>query len=138
MMRRFSLKHGGTGRKMLSTLALLAGLAALSAQAANAAVFLRGYMSGVPSSAMTSGDWDAFQSAAQSLLNQMPSTIGQSQDWQGPSGAHGKLTIDKIYERKDLPCRTVSALFNGKSGNGGRSYTLNVCRDAQGDWKLLH
>ncbi len=136
-MRTISTKHGGTGRKLLSTLALLTGLAAMAVPA-NAAVFLRGYLSGVPSSAMTSADWDAFQGAAQSLLSQIPSAPGQSQDWQGPSGAHGTLTIKRVFEKHDLPCREVNALFDAKEGSGGHNYLLTVCRNQAGDWKLVN
>lgn len=138
------MRHSGTSRKLFSTLALLAGLAALgAAPAANAAALLRGYMAGVPSSSLSKGDWDAFQGAAQMLLSQIPSTPGQSQNWTGPSGASGTLTIKDIFERHDMPCRKVNALFNSKTGSsktssGGSNYLLTVCRDSNGNWKIVN
>lgn len=136
-IREFSANHGRTGLKLLSAMALLTGLASVS-MPANAASFLRGYMSGLPSSSLSKADWDAFQSAAQTLLGQTPSTVGQSQDWQGPTGAHGTLTIKRIFEKHDMPCRDVNALVNAKKGPGGRNYLLTVCRDKAGDWKLVN
>ncbi len=135
--RIFSTKHGRTGRKLLSAVALLSGLATMSIPA-NAAVFLRGYLTGVPSSSLTKADWDAFQNAAQNLLGQIPATPGQSQDWQGPSGAHGTLTIKRVFEKHDMPCREVNALFDAKKGPGGRNYMLTICRNNAGDWKLVN
>lgn len=123
-------------RKPAADLALLAGLAGFTAPA-KAAVFLRGYMSGLPASSMTSGDWDAFQAAAQTLLSQIPATPGQSQDWTGPSGAKGSLTIKSIFLKKDMPCRKVQAHFAAKTGTGGHDYTLDVCRIDSGDWKIV-
>ena len=137
-MRIFSSKHGGTSRKLFSTLAVMAGLAFVSAPVANAAVYLRGYMTGVPSSSLSKADWAAFQSAAQTLLGQMPATVGDSQDWQGPSGAHGTLTIKSIFEMHDMPCRKVTAMFNAKSGPGNKTYHLTVCRNTGGDWKIVN
>ena len=126
----FSLK------RTLSILALTATLGGLGPLAAHASTPLRGYLFGIPSSTMSKADWAAFNTAASALLDQMPSTIGQSQDWQGPSGAHGTLTIERIFEHKDMPCRDVHAQFNGKHANRALNYKIAVCRDAQGEWRL--
>jgi surface antigen len=136
MMRRFSTQHGGTSRKLLCTLAVLACLGGMAAPA-HAFVSLRGYMSGIPTGVMTSGDWSAFQAAAQKLLGEMPSTLGQQQDWKGPSGASGTLTIERIYEKDDMPCRTLGSVFNTKTNPGTYQYKLNMCRDPKGEWKIL-
>ncbi|MBU6448167.1 MAG: hypothetical protein KGQ26_00945 [Rhodospirillales bacterium] len=128
--RLFSGKHRGGGNRLFTSLALLAALGA----PANASVLLQGYKA-LPST-LTQPDWNAFQTAAQSLLNEVPAAPGQSQSWQGPSGASGKLTIKSVYEKHDMPCREVSTLFSAKTGTGGHHYLLNLCRNPAGDWKL--
>lgn len=123
-------------RQTLGTLALLAGLGGLVPVSAHASTPLRGFMFGLPSSTMSKADWAAFHSAAGRLLNKMPSAVGQSEDWQGPSGAHGTLTIEKIFEQHNMPCRDVHAHFNSKKESRALNYNLDVCRDAQGEWRL--
>ncbi|MGE4482652.1 hypothetical protein [Acidocella sp.] len=132
--RIFSTKQRLHGRALACGVALLAALSA----PASAAVLLRGYLSGVPSSSLTKQDWTAFQDAAGTLLNKTPSTVGDTQDWEGPSGAHGTLTIKKIFEQHDMPCRDVSTQFMAKNATNGLGYMLTVCRNSQGDWKLVN
>lgn len=129
-MTNFSLK------RTLSALAIAATAAGLAPLAAHASTPLRGFLFGIPSSTMTKGDWAAFNTAAVKLLDQMPSTVGQSQDWQGPSGAHGLVTIERIFANHDMPCRDVQAQFNGKHQARTLKYKIAVCRDAQGEWRL--
>lgn len=85
---------------------------------------------------MSKADWAAFHDAASQLLTQMPSTLGQSKEWVGPSGAHGTLTIEKIYEKQDMPCRDLHAQFDRKHNSRALNYSIAVCRDAQGTWRL--
>ena len=132
-MRVFSGKHSIRGRRLFTSLALLAALGA----PANASVFLHSYLKSFPTG-LTQPDWNAFQTAAQTLLSHIPAAPGQNQTWQGPSGASGKLTIKRVYETNDMPCREVDALFNAKAGTGGHTYLLNLCRDPAGDWKLAN
>lgn len=129
-MLNFSMK------RTLGTWALLASLGGLVPVAAHASTPLRGFMFGVPRSTMSKADWAAFHAAASRLLGQMPSTLGQSEDWQGPSGAHGTLTIEKIFEQHNMPCRNVHAQFKSKKESRTLNYNLDVCRDAQGEWRL--
>lgn len=129
MLKNF-MKH------RLTALALLAGLAGAAPTLAHASTLLRGFMFGVPSHTMSKADWAAFHAAASRLLGQMPSTIGQTEQWQGPSGTNGTLTIEKIYEQKDMPCRDIHAQFHNKRENRALNYSIAVCRDAQGEWRL--
>lgn len=129
-MLKFSIKHS------LTALALATGLAASAPAIANAATPLRGFMFGVPSHTMSKADWAAFHGAASQLLGQMPSTIGQTQSWQGPSGANGTITIEKIYAQKNMPCRDLHAQFHNKRESRTLNYSIAVCRDAQGEWRL--
>ena len=130
-MSKISMKY------RLAALTLAAGLAAAAPTAmAHASTPLRGFMFGLPSSTMSKADWSAFYDAAGQLLGQMPSTVGQTQTWQGPSGANGTLTIEKIYEQKDMPCRDVRAQFHDKRESRTLNYHIAVCRDAQGEWRL--
>lgn len=123
-------------KQTFGALALIAGLGGLGSSMAHASTPLRGFMSGVPRNTMSKADWAGFDEAASRLLSTMPSTIGQSESWQGPTGAHGTLTIEKIYERHDMPCRDVRAQFNNKKDSRTLDYNLAVCRDAQGAWRL--
>ncbi|MDD2706022.1 MAG: hypothetical protein PHU07_11930 [Acidocella sp.] len=123
------------GFKLLYLLTLLGGLIVWTTPA-NAAVFLRGYLSGIPESWLTADDWSALQASAQTLLSQVPAASGQSQDWQGPSGVHGKLTIQRVFAKADMPCRVVDTYFVNKTGNQSRNYVITVCRIPAGDWKL--
>lgn len=129
-MLNFSMK------RTFTALVLVAGLGSLGSFVAHASTPLRGFMFGIPSSTMSKADWAAFHAAAAKLLSQMPSTIGQNETWQGPSGASGTLTIEKIYEQHDLPCRDVHAEFNKKHESRKLNYSIAVCRDAQGEWRL--
>lgn len=130
MMLNFSMKQ------TLGAVALIAALGSLPPTMANAATPLRGFMFGIPSSTMSKADWAAFYDAAGKLLAPMPSTLGQSETWQGPSGAHGTLKIMKIYEQHNMPCRDVLAQFHNKRESRTLHYKLAVCRDAQGEWRL--
>lgn len=123
-------------KRMLSALALIASLGSLGTFAAHASTPLRGFMFGIPNSTMSKADWAAFYDAAGQLLDQMPSTVGQSKEWTGPSGASGTVTIEKIYEDHDMPCRHLHAQFNRKNNARTLNYGLAVCRDAQGTWRL--
>lgn len=123
-------------KSTMTAIALTASVSISIPAAAYAATPLRGFMFGIPSSTMNKADWSAFHDAASKLLSKMPSTIGQSEDWQGPSGANGTLTIEKIYEQHDMPCRDVHAQFNNKRESRKLNYSIAVCRDAQGEWRL--
>lgn len=129
-MTSFSLKS------TLTALALATGLSAAVPFMAEASTPLRGFMFGIPSSTMSKADWAAFHAAASKLLAPMPSTLGQSEAWQGPSGANGTLTIEKIYEQHNMPCRDIHAQFNKKRETRTLNYSIAVCRDAQGEWRL--
>lgn len=123
-------------KRTLGALAFIAGLGGVVLPAAHASTPLRGFMFGIPSSTMSKADWAAFHAAAGKLLGQMPSTIGQSESWQGPTGANGTLTIKRIYEQHDMPCRDVSARFHNKRESRVLNYNLAVCRDDQGEWRI--
>lgn len=125
-----------SARRTLGALVFVAGLGGVALPTAHASTPLRGYMFGIPSSTMSKADWAAFHAAAGKLLGQMPSTIGQSESWEGPSGAYGTLTTKRIYERHDMPCRDVSAQFHNKRGSRTLNYKLAVCRDEQGEWRI--
>ena len=123
-------------KQTFGAVALIASLGGLGSSMAHASTPFRGLMSGIPRNTMSKADWANFDAAASKLLAQMPSTIGQSENWQGPTGANGTLTIERIYERHDMPCRGVRAQFNNKRESRALNYHLAVCRDAQGTWRL--
>lgn len=126
-MRKFSL--------LFPAMALAAGLAGISAPA-HAAGALVGNFNGFAAT-LTPKDWAAFKTAALKLLDEAPATPGETQKWQGPSGASGTLALQHVYEKSNMPCRDVSAYFNAKNATGGQSYNLSVCKDTAGDWKIV-
>lgn len=123
-------------KSALAALTIATGLSFAAPYSAHAATPLRAFMFGIPSSTMSKADWAAFHEAASKLLAPMPSTIGNTEQWQGPSGASGTLTIEKIYEQHDMPCRDIHAQFNTKRNSRTLNYNIGVCRDAQGEWRL--
>jgi surface antigen len=82
-------------------------------------------------------DVDARSSAAQKLLNDDPASVGQTESWVGPkTGNQGTLTIRRVFERSNMPCRSVASEVVYKQTQGKREFTLTACRVANGEWKL--
>lgn len=129
-MLKFSTKT------LLCAAALAATLGSMAPQAAHASTPLRGFLFGIPSSTMSKADWNAFHDATATLLAQMPSVVGHEQSWQGPTGAHGNVTIQRIFTKHNMPCRDIHAQFMTKKANRTLNYTVAVCRDDKGEWKL--
>lgn len=123
-------------KTILCAASLMASLVSLAPQTAFASTPLRGFYFGIPKSTMSKADWAAFHNAAQTLLAQMPSVVGHQQNWQGPTGAHGTITIQKIFKMHDMPCRDIHAQFIAKKTDRTLNYTIAVCRDDKAVWKI--
>ena len=52
------------------------------------------------------------------------------------SGNSGTLTVQSAFERKGSTCRSLRSVVNYKNGTK-RTLTLNVCRQPNGDWKIV-
>jgi surface antigen len=75
--------------------------------------------------------------AADKLLRTDKATVGASESWTGPkSGNSGTLTVQSVFERKGNTCRSLQSVIEYKGGTK-RTWTLNVCRLPNGDWKLV-
>lgn len=82
-------------------------------------------------------DLQAGQAAAQKLLDNDPASVGQAESWTVPSsGDQGTLTIHRVFERSGMPCRALASEVLVRRSQTRRSYTLTVCRTADGAWKL--
>jgi hypothetical protein len=93
----------------------------------------RGYKGPV----LTKADLDQGRQAADRLLNADAGKVGASETWTGPtSGNSGTLTVQSAFERKGNTCRSLRSVVNYKAGTT-RTWTLNVCRLANGEWKLV-
>lgn len=125
-----------SSKTLFCAAALAASFGSMAPQAAHASTPLRGFLFGIPSSTMSKADWSAFHNSAATLLAQMPAVVGHEQSWQGPTGAHGTVTIQRIFTKKDLPCRDIHAQFITKKTDRTLNYTVAVCRDDKGEWKL--
>lgn len=86
---------------------------------------------------LTKADLEQGIQAADKLLKADEAKVGASETWTGPtSGNSGTLTVQKAFERKGSPCRSLRSVVDYKNGTK-RTWTLNVCRVANGDWKLV-
>jgi hypothetical protein len=86
---------------------------------------------------LSKADLDQGRQAADRLLNADAGKVGASEIWTGPtSGNSGTLTVQSAFERKGSTCRSLRSVVNYKAGTK-RTWTLNVCRVANGEWKIV-
>jgi surface antigen len=86
---------------------------------------------------LTKADLDQGMQAANRLLNTDAAEVGASETWTGPtSGNRGTLTVQNAFERHGTTCRSLRAVVNYKAG-AKRTWTLNVCHQPNGEWKLV-
>src|SRR5689334_4064172 len=80
---------------------------------------------------LTREDRQAASSAAQTLLNREPASVGETETWTGPkTGNQGTFTIQRVFERSGMPCRTVVSQVVFKRTQTKRAFDLTVCRVA--------
>ena len=93
----------------------------------------RGYKGPV----LTKTDIEQGMQAADRLLKDHEAKVGASETWTGPAtGNSGTLTVQKAYERNGRTCRSLQSAVHYKAGTK-RTWTVNVCRLANGDWKTV-
>jgi hypothetical protein len=122
-------------RVVLST-GFIAGLALAVARPAHAQVDLLRPTNGP---VLTKSDFEVGNAAAAKLLAGPPD-VGYYQDWHNPkTGNGGTLTIlDVSTSPEGLPCRKVeSDVEYSKKGSSTKVFSLNVCKQSDGSWKLL-
>jgi surface antigen len=86
---------------------------------------------------LSKADLEQGEQAADKLLKSDEARVGASETWTGPtSGNSGTLTVQSAFERKGSTCRSLRSVVNYKNGTK-RRLTLNVCRQPNGDWKIV-
>jgi surface antigen len=86
---------------------------------------------------LSKADLEQGTQAADKLLKTDEAKVGASETWTGPtSGNSGTLTVQSAFERKGSACRSLRSVVNYKNGTK-RTLTLNVCRQPNGDWKIV-
>lgn len=84
-------------------------------------------------------DYKLAREAVGKLLNEQTQTAGRYDTWSNSaSGNHGKFTILEIFTSKGMPCRKVNSYVSyAKAGSSPRSFTLDVCKLPNGEWKTV-
>jgi surface antigen len=59
--------------------------------------------------------------------------VGATADWTSSSGRAGHVEILELFEKDGMECQTVKHSF---TAGGGRTYTLPLCKVADGSWKI--
>ncbi len=64
--------------------------------------------------------------------------VGTVVKWSNPeTGNGGKIKLTRKHEYKGLPCRELAHRIELKGDKDFHYFTVDRCRTAQGEWKLL-
>ena len=86
---------------------------------------------------LSKADVDQGVAAARKLLGTDEAKVGAAETWAEPtSGNSGSWTVQKAFERDGTTCRSLLSVVSYKSGRK-RTWTLDVCRQASGEWKIV-
>ena len=86
---------------------------------------------------LTKDDIQQGVQAADKLLRADEAKVGTSEKWNSPtSGNSGTFTVQRAFERKGNTCRSLKFVIDYKTRTR-RTWNLDVCRVANGDWKLV-
>ena len=58
---------------------------------------------------------------------------GATADWTSPSGRAGHVEVLELFEKDGMECQTVKHSF---TAGGGKTFTLPLCKVADGSWKI--
>jgi surface antigen len=86
-----------------------------------------------------SADMAMMTDAAQQLYGATPpARNGAFRTWSNTkTGSSGKVTLLSSFHSEGLACRKVGYDIKLKTRPDVRHYTLNWCKTANGDWKIL-
>lgn len=132
MFEGFALRAGRSRNVVALGLLLLVSMAAPAHAQINPFGTYRGPV-------MSAGDYKEAGQVVVKLLNEKPATVGNSAAWNNPqSGNSGTFTIDSLFTKDGMPCRTVTAHVNyaRASGQYPRGFSLNACQLPDGQWKV--
>ncbi len=88
---------------------------------------------------LSKDDYKIALAAVRELLNEKTLKVGAHATWRNSaSGNHGKFTILDVFISKGMPCRKINSyVAYQKPGATPRSFTLNVCKLSNGEWKTV-
>lgn len=87
--------------------------------------------------ALTSDDWGLLNDGADKLNADPRAHSGQTERWKNPrSGASGSITLTGAFRTDGMDCHALRYTIAVRSRTGTRSYNVNWCRDAAGEWKI--
>lgn len=65
-----------------------------------------------------------------------PLHVGQSDSWSNPkTGTSGTSTVQRIYRSHGMPCHLLRHRIVVQNRQPGRTYNINWCQTASGEWK---
>jgi hypothetical protein len=83
-------------------------------------------------------DWKLMSAAASRLYQQDVVAEGTTGQWSNPkTGDSGAVTVLRSFERNGMACRKVRYDIRVRARSGQRSYTVNWCKTASGEWKMV-
>ena len=87
---------------------------------------------------LTDEDWTLMRNASSSLYQNPEAKAGELETWENPhSGNHGTVTLVEQFEAKQMPCWRLRHSIKIKGQKDVRTYHLNHCKAASGEWKIL-
>ncbi len=85
---------------------------------------------------VTSDDLDRLHAAEARLYEGR--SIGTIERWRNPdTGTAGEVKLERRYEAKGTPCRSLSYTVRFANVKAPNHYALNWCRVPSGDWKVV-
>jgi surface antigen len=80
---------------------------------------------------------DRMQAAAARLYEGR--SIGSVERWRSPETRNaGSIKLNRSYESQGMPCRALDYRIRLRQGdNSPDHYTINWCKTAGGDWKIV-
>ena len=114
-------------RKMFLS-AMIAAMTAAVALPASAQMLAPWFKDSV---GMSEEDLGKMKEALRGALDQKK--VGATADWSSSSGRAGHVEILELFEKNGMECQTVKHNF---TAGGGKTYTLPLCKVADGSWKI--
>ena len=67
-----------------------------------------------------------------------PLHVGQSEQWSNPkTGTSGSSTVQRIYRSHGMACHLLRHHIVVQKREPGRTYNINWCQTASGEWKSV-
>jgi hypothetical protein len=67
-----------------------------------------------------------------------PLHVGQSESWSNPkTGSSGTSTVERIYRSDGMTCHLLRHRIVVQNREPGRTFNINWCQTASGEWKSV-